>query len=182
MESFPHELDVRGRRGATLRILTPAEWHIEQELSRVADVPTWTMYPPDLTEERARARAALNVDVAEAGFAIRYLVVESGEIVGTAGFGRRADGEYEVFYALKPEGRGRGLATDAVGTLVDWLHAQGERRIWLSTLDGNTASENVAKRTDFLAVGSGVHVDGRPITVWRRDSPSASAPGDPPLR
>jgi RimJ/RimL family protein N-acetyltransferase len=182
MEPFAHQLDVGGRQDATLRILTPADWRIEQELSRVDDVPTWTMYPPDLTEERARARAALNVDIAEAGLGIRYLVIDAGEIVGTAGFGRRADGEYEIFYALKPVGRGRGLATDAVRTLVGWLDAQGEHSSWLSTLDGNTASENVAKRTGFVPVGSGVHVDARPITVWRRDAPkSAPAVAAPPL-
>ncbi|MFF1572195.1 GNAT family N-acetyltransferase [Leifsonia sp. NPDC058292] len=168
METIPRRLDVVGREDAELRILTPDDWRIEHDLSRVADVPTWTMYPPDLTKEQSRARAGFNVDLVEAGLGIRYLVIEAGTIVGTAGFGRRADGDHELFYALKPEGRGRGLATDAVRTLVDWLHASGARRLWLSTLDGNIASENVARRAGFVAVGTGVHVDGRPLTQWRR--------------
>jgi hypothetical protein len=86
---------------------------------------------------------------------------------GTVGFGRSADG-FEVFYALRPEARGRGLVTAAVGALSAWLADQGERVVWLSTLDGNAASEAVADRCGFRRFRAGTHVDGRPLTVWVR--------------
>jgi len=178
MESFAHELEVPGREDARLRILGRDDWRIEYDLSRVADVPTWTMYAPDLTEELARARAEHNVAASAAGVAARYIVEEAGTALGTAGFGMRGDRDFEVFYAMKPEGRGRGLATDAVLTIVGWLRRQGEQRVWLSTLDGNTASERLADRVGFVRVGAGVHTDGRPITEWLLTLPTASAPSD----
>lgn len=170
MDAFPLRLAVPGRPGLGLRRLEPEDWRVEYDLARVADVPRWTMYPADLDEAGARLRAERNVAAAEAGRGIRYLVEEDGVPLGTAGFGRGEQG-FEVFYALKPEGRGRGLVTAAVATLAAWLEAQGEPVVWLSTLDGNTASEAVARRCGFTPDRPGTHVDGRPLTVWRRTRP-----------
>ncbi|MFJ8895091.1 GNAT family N-acetyltransferase [Leifsonia sp. NPDC102414] len=167
MDAFPEVFEVESRPGVVLRKLGLDDWAIELELARVPDVPTWTMYPADLTEEQARSRAARNVEGAEAGSGIRYVLVEDGVALGTAGFGRGEHG-FEVFYALKQEDRGRGLVTAAVATLVAWLDAQGEPAAWLSTLDGNAASEAVAIRCGFAPYLAGTHTDGRPLTVWRR--------------
>jgi RimJ/RimL family protein N-acetyltransferase len=158
---------VESRSDVVLRRLEPSDWTIELELARVPDVPTWTLYPADLTEAQARARAVANVARAEAGTGIRYVLEERGVPLGTAGFGRGEDG-FEVFYVLKPEGRGRGLVTAAVTALIAWLDAQGEPAVWLSTLDGNAASEAVATRCGFAPARTGTHIDGRPLTVWRR--------------
>ncbi|GAB3583742.1 hypothetical protein GCM10027406_28910 [Leifsonia lichenia] len=134
MDAFPEVFEVESRPGVVLRKLKPDDWAIELELARVPDVPTWTLYPADLTEEQARSRATRNVERAEAGSGIRYVLDEHGVALGTAGFGHGEHG-FEVFYALKPEGRGRGLATAAVATLVAWLDAQGEPTVWLSTFE-----------------------------------------------
>jgi RimJ/RimL family protein N-acetyltransferase len=125
------------------------------------------MYPADLDEAGARLRVIRMTEAARAGRGIRYAVEEDGVALGTAGFGASDQG-YEVFYALKPEGRGRGLATGSVLALVRWLAAQGQRAVRLSTLDGNTASEAVARRAGFRRERKGTHVDGRPLTVWLR--------------
>src|SRR6478736_4399107 len=125
MDGFPRRFEVEGRPGVVLRQLEVEDWRIEYELARVPDVPQWTMYPPDLDEQGARLRAERNIAAAEARRGVRYVVEEDGVPLGTAGFGR-AEAGFEVFYALKPEGRGRGLVTSAVSTFVAWLAAQGE--------------------------------------------------------
>ncbi|MGJ4845384.1 GNAT family N-acetyltransferase [Leifsonia sp. Le1] len=166
MDAFPRRVEA-GASGVVLRRLEAADWRIELELARVPDVPVWTMYAADMTEEQAKERATRNVASADAGSGIRYVVEERGVPVGTAGFGRGEDG-FEVFYALTPEGRGRGVVTASVNALVAWLDAQGVPEVRLSTLDGNAASEAVATRCGFVPTRSGTHVDGRPLTVWRR--------------
>jgi RimJ/RimL family protein N-acetyltransferase len=167
MDPFPWRIELGEHPGVVLRTLELDDWIVEYDLSRVPDVPRWTMYPPDLDEERARLRADLNLQLAATGMGIRYVIDERGTALGTAGIGRGRHG-FEVFYALKPEARGRGVVTGAVGALVSWLNANGERDVWLSTLDGNAASENVARRAGFEPVDAGAYVDGRPLTNWRR--------------
>lgn len=167
MDAFPRELELPGHPGVVLRRLEESDWRVELALARVEDVPRWTMYPADLDEDGARLRATRNVRAAEAQHGIRYVVDESGEALGTVGFGRSDDG-FEVFYALRPEGRGRGVITASVTALARWLAEQGETGLWLSTLDGNAASEAVARRCGFRRFRAGTHVDGRPLTVWHR--------------
>ena len=167
MDPFPLRFDIPGRPDAALRRLEPADWALEQILTRVPDIPRWTLYPRDLDEATARLRAARNVAAAEAGRGVRYVIEERGVPLGTIGFGR-SDAGFELFYAMRPEGRGRGLVTDSVKTLAAWLEAQGERVIWLSTLNGNAASEAVAMRCGFRRERKGTHIDGRRLTVWRR--------------
>ncbi|CAM5429760.1 GNAT family N-acetyltransferase [Leifsonia shinshuensis] len=167
MDAFPLRLVLEGHEGVVLRRLEEEDWDVELRLAHVEDIPPWTMYPADLDEDGARLRAQRNVRAADAGHGIRYVVDEGGEALGTVGFGRSQDG-FEVFYALLPEARGRGLVTGAVTALSAWLAAQGERVVWLSTLDGNAASEAVATRCGFARFRSGTHVDGRPLTVWSR--------------
>ena len=167
MDAFPLRITLAAHDGVVLRRLEEDDWPVELMLARVADVPPWTMYPADLDEEGARLRARRNVRAADAAHGIRYVVDEGGVALGTVGFGKSEDG-FEVFYALRPEARGRGLVTSSVAALSAWLGAQGERIVWLSTLDGNAASEAVAVRCGFRPFRSGTHVDGRPLTVWSR--------------
>ncbi|MEN2741535.1 GNAT family N-acetyltransferase [Microbacterium sp. X-17] len=171
MEAFPGRMELAGHDGVVLRRLEEDDWGVELMLARVEDIPTWTMYPADLDEDGARLRAARNVRAADAAHGIRYVIDEGGDALGTVGFGRSEDG-FEVFYALRPDARGRGLVTSAVAALSAWLAAQGERVVWLSTLDGNAASEAVALRCGFTRFRSGTHVDGRPLTVWSRRLPA----------
>ncbi|MDN4613370.1 GNAT family N-acetyltransferase [Leifsonia sp. F6_8S_P_1B] len=177
MDAFPLRIELPGHPGATLRRLERDDRAIELALARVPDVPPRTMYPADLDDAGARLRAERNVAAAEAGSGIRYVIDDRGSALGTAGMGR-SDVGFEVFYALLPEGRGRGLATAAVRALASWLADQGEKVLWLSTLVGNDASEAVAERCGFTRDHSGTHLDGRPLTAWRLSlrPPHASEP------
>lgn len=87
-------------------------------------------------------------------------------VIGDVGFHAPPDeqGEVEVAYGLAPGHRGRGYATEAVGSLVD--HAFADPRVTAvgaTTAAGNVSSARVLARCGFIAVES----DGA-FVRWRR--------------
>jgi RimJ/RimL family protein N-acetyltransferase len=65
-----------------------------------------------------------------------------------------SDGEVEIGYGLAAAYRGQGLATHAVGALVDWLRAQPTvLRVVAQTDPNNIASQRVLERLGFLVTG-----------------------------
>ncbi len=165
--------------GVTLRALTSDDWTLEQELSSDPEVVRWTFYPADLTEEHARERIARGVEAAVKRRAQRYAVLDAdGEPLGTCGLGALGTEAAEIFYALLPRSRGRGAATEATRLLSDWVLSSGYRYAVVVTVEGNEASEAVARRAGFTAADDheGEH-RGRPVTLrrWVRYRPT---PGD----
>jgi len=148
--SLPVELI--GRR-ASLRLITMADWPVEVALSAQPDVVRWTRYPPGLDEAGARARIEVRLRGAAAGTGGRYIVRDpAGVVAGNAGIAMNQQQAPEVFYALLPNGRGRGLATAATCQLTDWALDVGHDVVVLKTIVGNTASEAVARRSGFTPV------------------------------
>ena len=147
----PSSILLPGAPPGRLRPLEPDDWRLEVALSRTPDVPRWTYYPPDLPDDAARLRVARSLERARDGLAYRYVVVgEEGEPLGSVGT-TIPGGVPEVFYALLPAGRGQGLATRAVVALADWALTTGHAEVHLFTLEGNAASEAVARRAGFVA-------------------------------
>lgn len=136
----------------TLRILTPADWRLEQALSRDDDVIRWTLFPPDLSDDRARYRMHRVAEARGESLLARYSLWEGEEVLGTAGISSTADGTPELMYALLPFGRGRGAATAASRGLSDWALASGVPEVALRTIYGNSLSEAVASRAGFHPV------------------------------
>lgn len=157
---LPEELR---RSGILLRPLQDEDWQLEYDLSWVPDVPLWTYYPPGLDEASARRRISRSQERHQQGLAGRYAVISQGQVVGSAGMAWVEGAEPEIFYVLKPSGRGCGAATESVRLLTDWLFAHGFDAVALETISGNVASERVAERAGFLNTGS------RPGT--QRDQP-----------
>ncbi len=172
----PSSVLLPGDPDGLLRALAPGDWRLEQALSRTPDVPPWTYYPPNLSDDDARRRVERSLERARDGLAYRYAVVGPDEqVVGSVGT-TIPDGVPEVFYALLPAGRGRGLATRAVTALADWVLASGHDEVRLWTLEGNAASEAVARRAGFVArdtVTSAAR-DGllETMTCWARTAAS----------
>jgi RimJ/RimL family protein N-acetyltransferase len=169
---FPVALPDELQRGQVLlRALREEDWRLEYDLSRVPDVPQWTYLPPDLDETRARRVMGRTKEGHQQRIAGRYAVVANGEALGTAGMAWRGGPEPTVFYALKPAGRGRGLATESVRILVEWMFGQGIESVTLQTVTGNTASERVAERAGFRSTGLSTGTQhGQPVQLncWCR--------------
>jgi RimJ/RimL family protein N-acetyltransferase len=91
------------------------------------------------------------------GQLIPYAIVdrETGELLGGATL-RQLDAtrhSIEIGYWLFPRARGRGVATHAVGALLDWLFANGVYRVEAVVRIGNTPSERVLERSGFVREG-----------------------------
>jgi RimJ/RimL family protein N-acetyltransferase len=54
-----------------------------------------------------------------------------------------------VAYAVLPQRRGEGIATEAVTSLTAWLHAE-HPVVEANIADGNVASQHVARRCGFI--------------------------------
>lgn len=85
---------------------------------------------------------------------LAYVIVSlaDGRAIGDAGFhgAPNAGGEVEIGYALVPEARGAGLATEAVELLVGWALSQpGVRAVCARVDRGNLASERLLARVRF---------------------------------
>jgi RimJ/RimL family protein N-acetyltransferase len=81
-----------------------------------------------------------------------FLVVLDGAVIGDCGwYGPPGDdGEVEIGYGLAAPFRGRGLGTEAVRALVEWVRAQpGVTRIVAETDATNAASRRVLERLGF---------------------------------
>ena len=126
---------------------------MEVALSGQPDVVRWTRYPADLDEAGARVRIEVRLRGVTARTGGRYAVLDpAGGAVGTAGIAMNQQQVPEVFYALLPSGRGRGLATASTRALTDWALDVGHDVVVLKTIVGNTASEAVARRAGFTPV------------------------------
>ena len=152
----------------TLRAVTDDDWRLEQELSRSAEVVRWTSYPAAMTDAEARARVARQQERARQGATQRYVIWEDDSRLGTCGLGLLDQPAPEAMYALLPAARGRGIATRALQALTGWSADHGRRAVTLVTVDGNAASEAVARRAGFsrVEVFEGKH-RGATVTLHR---------------
>ena len=154
---------------ASLRLITVDDWPVEVALSSLPDVVRWTRYPPGLDENAARARIEARTRGAAAGVGGRYVLRDpTGNVVGTAGIAMNKQHAPEVFYALLPAGRGRGLATAATVQLTEWALGIGHDVVVLKTMLGNTVSEAVACRSGFAAVTVETVAEGDTTVRLRR--------------
>jgi RimJ/RimL family protein N-acetyltransferase len=98
----------------------------------------------------------------------------TGLVIGAIGcHGAPEGGIVEIGYGIAEETRGRGLATEAVAALVEFLEAQPEVRTVRAATDAdNVPSQRVLERCGFVAVARDDEV-----IAWRRERPSRSATG-----
>ena len=148
-----------------LRAVEPTDWPFDRALSRVPDVPRWTYYPADLSPDQARARVARSLELQADGRGRRFVVEVDGRPLGTIGLVLRVDGPY-VYYAFLPDGRGRGLATEAVRALTGWALAHGADAVRAVTMLDNADSERVLERAGFVRDGVDVEPGGAVVTRW----------------
>jgi [ribosomal protein S5]-alanine N-acetyltransferase len=96
--------------------------------------------------------------------------IEWPVLVGGGGFkGAPRDGTVEIGYAVIPQFRGRGYATEMVRALVKWAFQQpGVTRVIAETEGLNPASERVLARVNFDVVGEPAESGGRRFERCKR--------------
>lgn len=100
-----------------------------------------------------------------------WMIVEDGEIVGLISPTQplnAADRSLLIGYGVAPTRRGRGVATRAVASLVEW--AKADERVLALTAETsveNPASQTVLSRNGFQAVGEREDSEDGPLICWR---------------
>ena len=138
-----------------------ATWYVE---SRDELVLVWTTESASTTAEEVRTAIA---ETAAADDVAAFAICDAADrLVGNVAAvldGRCAD----VSYFLAPDGRGRGLASDAVGLVVDWLVGSGRVDLVSATVAvGNEASQAVLRRCGFREMGEAMHPTLGASTRW----------------
>ncbi|MGB7980846.1 MAG: GNAT family N-acetyltransferase [Candidatus Nanopelagicales bacterium] len=117
------------------------------------------------------ARLVLAADEADAGDGSIWgpweVRTARGALIGTAGFqGPPREGEVEIGYGIAPEQRGRGLASEAVGALLEVARSAGASATMARVDWENAASRHVLDRHRFRVVGG---PDPTGLLTMRRD-------------
>jgi [ribosomal protein S5]-alanine N-acetyltransferase len=142
-----------------LRPWRPEDASVKAAWGRDADIVRWTDLPANQTEEAALAWGASAEAARQAGNAVALAIVDSasGVVLGSCDI-RRPDPEDpalgEVGYLLAPEARGRGVATRAIGLLIDWSFRElGLERVQALVDPDNPRSAGVLERLGFQREG-----------------------------
>ena len=113
--------------------------------------------------------ADLDERIAETFSPASWLIVEQNEVVGLCSIIRPPEhGEIAIGYGIAPSRQRRGIASRAVGEIVDW--ARANERVLAVTADtgvDNIASQRVLIRNGFLRVGERMDDEDGPLLCWR---------------
>jgi RimJ/RimL family protein N-acetyltransferase len=95
-------------------------------------------------------RAALSAWDPSAGGQFSIGILRGRQLLGAVGLMPDRPGSVELAYWIRPEQRGRGIASRAVHATTLWTHRSlGVPRIWLEIRPGNEPSLRVAQRTGY---------------------------------
>lgn len=96
------------------------------------------------------ARAALEDWDPAAGGQFSLGIMRDGRLLGAVGLIPERPGSVEVAYWLRPEERGRGIASRAVLAATLWTHDElAVPHVWLEIEPGNEPSQRLAERVGF---------------------------------
>jgi ribosomal-protein-alanine N-acetyltransferase len=118
-------------------------------------------WPPDLYGPRAMQFALEQLgEVSEQGWSFWYLLTadDPGELVGICGFKGRPDesGSVEIGYSILGSYQRKGLATEAVASLVGWAFSHHNvKEVCAETLPHLIQSIRVLEKNGFQFTGAG---------------------------
>jgi RimJ/RimL family protein N-acetyltransferase len=125
--------------------------------------------PPPKTV--ARALAQLDLDT-PALWCVPFLIVSTARstVLGACGFKTApVNGSVEISYGVARAERGRGIATLAIGRLLQLAASSGlVQEVVAHILPGNVASSKVVARLGFLPEGLLADADGELVMRWVR--------------
>ena len=141
-------------------ILRPLTRQVAQDVVTGRRRPEWALGFPQAGDRTVArlwlAGAEATADPAPIGPWGAYEVwTLLGVCIGTAGFhGPPYEGEVEIGYGIAAGHRGRGLATEAAGALVDLARAHRVARVVGRVDAGNASSQRLLHRLGFHVVGA----------------------------
>jgi RimJ/RimL family protein N-acetyltransferase len=115
-----------------------------------AEIARWTRVPSPYLEDDARAFVLSAPDNV-------YAIAdqESGELLGAIDARTQPDGIVDIGYWVRPEARGQGVASRALGLLSRWAFEElGAGRVQVRVEPGNVASLRVAEKAGFQREGT----------------------------
>jgi RimJ/RimL family protein N-acetyltransferase len=139
---------------------------LEGRAPRGLRLPDSALAPPEVLA-MLRDLAAVIATVFEPA---AWLVVDGDEAVGLLSVTRPPhEGELHIGYGVAPSREGRGIATRAVGELVDW--ARGDARVIRLTADtsvDNLGSQRVLESNGFTRIGEREDPEDGRLACWER--------------
>jgi RimJ/RimL family protein N-acetyltransferase len=129
---------------------TPADVDAITAACQDADVQKYTTLPSPYLRAHGEQFVSTAAERWEAGTNLDWALREDDELVGMVGLYRIGGGTGELGYWVARGARGRGLATEAAGAVVDWaLGEAGLARVEWRAVVGNTASARAARSLGF---------------------------------
>jgi len=143
----------------TARLLLRAPSPADQDGQVIAycdeETQRWLPVPPPYTAADADAFAARAARVRTEGRGVAWVIEFQGRYAGSIDL-KRADWvarSVEVGYLTAPWARGRGVMTEALSAVTNWVLGQGFTRVEVRAAVGNTASQRVAEKAGFPREG-----------------------------
>lgn len=144
------DVDLDLGDGMRLRALTVADASLVAEAtSGESDPSLWGPHPAGPYSLPA-ARAALIAWDPDAGGQFSLGIVRGQRLLGAVGLMPDRPGSAEVAYWVRPEERGKGIASRAVRAATSWAYgALDLSRVWLEIEPDNEASLRLARRAGY---------------------------------
>ena len=139
--------------------------------------------PPSKTVGRALRQLELGTP---ALWCLPFLMVSTSRstLLGACGFKTApVDGSVEISYGVAPTERGRGVATIALGQLLQLAASSGlVQQVVAHIVPDNIASSKTVARLGFSAEGPQVDTDGEQVMRWVWRTGDSTSIGSNPLR
>lgn len=169
-----------------LRAPSPADQEGEVIACRDEETQRWLPLPRPYTAADAEAFAVHSARVRTEGLGVAWVIEFQGRYAGNIDL-KRADWvarSVEVGYLTAPWARGRGVMTEALSSVTDWVLGQGFIRAEVRAAVGNTASQRVAEKAGFRREGvlrraGHTHEGPVDLVVLSRLANDAAPPADP---
>lgn len=132
----------------------------------LAGAPEGALPPPHVAD-----RALKQLDAGASAFwCVPFLIVAKpeGAVLGGCTFkGTPSNGDVEIAYGVAKPARGRGVATAAVGQLLQLAATdRSVRQVIAEILPSNIGSSKVVSRLGFTECESFVDTDGETVVRW----------------
>ena len=154
-------------------VLIPIDLRSLHHLAVSEPIDLGAMHIPDgaLPPAKVAARALAQLDLGTPPFwCVPFLIVSESRQLVLGGCGFKAapiHGTVEISYGVARSERGRGVATVAVGRLLQMALSSGlVQQVVAHILPGNAASSKVVARLGFSSGQPFVDSDGETVTPW----------------